>query len=150
MTHATEEPNGSAMVNDVTENEINKLQDVRDTLSQSLGREPTDKEIAESLNWTTPQVGQVKLYAEVFDIFAAFPPLEKEVLKMRFGMVDGGIKTLEEVAKELNDTREGVRQLEARAMRRLRHPRRAKRLEELLGIKLGQLSSGSVNESASD
>ena len=63
--------------------------------------------------------------AEVLDTLT---PREKKVLELRFGMVDGRTRTLEEVGKEFNVTRERIRQIEAKAIRKLRHPTRAKRL----------------------
>ena len=54
---------------------------------------------------------------------------ERRVLKLRFGLVDGRQRTLEEVGKEFNVTRERIRQIEAKALRKLRHPSRAKLLK---------------------
>ena len=55
-------------------------------------------------------------------------PREEKVLRLRFGLIDGKPHTLEEVGKEFNVTRERIRQIEAKAIRRLRHPTRQKRL----------------------
>jgi RNA polymerase primary sigma factor len=52
---------------------------------------------------------------------------------MRFGLVDGRPRTLEEVGKEFNITRERIRQIEAKAMRKLRHPSRSRRLKDYMG-----------------
>ncbi len=57
---------------------------------------------------------------------------EEEVLKLRFGLEDGRTRTLEEVGKEFNITRERIRQIEAKALRKLRHPSRSKRLKDYL------------------
>jgi len=54
------------------------------------------------------------------------------VLKMRFGLEDGRSRTLEEVGKEFQITRERIRQIEAKALRKLRHPSRSKRLKDYL------------------
>ncbi len=66
---------------------------------------------------------------EVLDTLA---PREKKVLELRFGIVDGRTRTLEEVGKEFNVTRERIRQIEAKALRKLRHPSRSKRLKDFL------------------
>ena len=59
-------------------------------------------------------------------------PREKKVLELRFGILDGRTRTLEEVGKEFNVTRERIRQIEAKALRKLRHPSRSKRLRDFL------------------
>ena len=66
---------------------------------------------------------------EVLDTLA---PREKKVLELRFGMIDGRTRTLEEVGKEFNVTRERIRQIEAKALRKLRHPSRSKKLKDFL------------------
>ncbi|MCR5090434.1 MAG: RNA polymerase sigma factor RpoD [Oscillospiraceae bacterium] len=66
---------------------------------------------------------------EVLDTLA---PREKKVLELRFGMLDGRTRTLEEVGREFNVTRERIRQIEAKALRKLRHPSRSKKLRDFL------------------
>ena len=66
---------------------------------------------------------------EVLDTLA---PREKKVMELRFGIVDGRTRTLEEVGKEFNVTRERIRQIEAKALRKLRHPSRSKKLRDFL------------------
>ena len=66
---------------------------------------------------------------EVLDTLA---PREKKGLELRFGIVDGRTRTLEEVGKEFNVTRERIRQIEAKALRKLRHPSRSKKLRDFL------------------
>ena len=66
---------------------------------------------------------------EVLDTLA---PREKKVLELRFGIVDGRTRTLEEVGKEFNVSRERIRQIEAKALRKLRHPSRSKKLRDFL------------------
>ena len=57
---------------------------------------------------------------------------EKQVLTLRFGLDDGRARTLEEVGKEFDVTRERIRQIEAKALRKLRHPSRSKKLKDFL------------------
>jgi len=59
-------------------------------------------------------------------------PREKRVLQLRFGLKDGHARTLEEVGQEFNVTRERIRQIEAKALRKLRHPSRSRRLKDYL------------------
>jgi len=57
---------------------------------------------------------------------------EEKVLRLRFGLLDGRTRTLEEVGKEFNVTRERIRQIEAKALRKLKHPTRSKRLKDFV------------------
>lgn len=66
------------------------------------------------------------------DVMKTLPPREQEVLKMRFGLEDGYSLTLEEVGLYFNVTRERIRQIEAKALRRLRHPKRSRRLKDYI------------------
>ena len=59
-------------------------------------------------------------------------PREAKVLKLRFGLQDGRMRTLEEVGKEFDVTRERIRQIEAKALRKLRHPSRSRKLKDYL------------------
>jgi len=153
--------------------QINKVSRESRQLLQSLGREPSDEEIADKLGWPVSRVKQVKkvarepislempigeeedsllgdfiedkdvenpalrtartlLQEEVSDVLATLPPREQEVLKMRFGLGDGYSLTLEEVGLLFKVTRERIRQIEAKALRRLRHPRRSQKLKDFL------------------
>jgi RNA polymerase primary sigma factor len=153
--------------------QINKVVRESRQLMQSLGREPTDDEIAERLGWTGQRVKSVKkvarepisletpigeeedsllgdfiedkdvenpaiqtahtlLQEEVDEVLATLPVREQEVLKMRFGLGDGYSLTLEEVGLLFKVTRERIRQIEAKALRRLRHPRRSRKLKDFL------------------
>lgn len=69
----------------------------------------------------------------VTDVLASLPSRDRRVLELRFGIEDGRARTLEEVGREFGVTRERIRQLEARAFRKLRHPSRAKHLRGYLG-----------------
>jgi RNA polymerase primary sigma factor len=153
--------------------QINKVVRESRQLMQSLGREPTDAEVAEKLGWTTQRVKSVKsvarepisletpigeeddsllgdfiedkdienpasqtafklLQEQLEKVLYTLPPREQEVLKMRFGLEDGYSLTLEEVGLYFNVTRERIRQIEAKALRRLRHPKRSRRLKDYL------------------
>ena len=72
------------------------------------------------------------LREQLGEVLHALTPREEMVLKLRFGLVDGRTRTLEEVGQEFNITRERIRQIEAKALRKLRHPSRSKRLKDYL------------------
>jgi RNA polymerase primary sigma factor len=72
------------------------------------------------------------LHDEVEDIMDTLTPRERRVLQLRFGLIDGHQRTLEEVGKRFGVTRERIRQIEARALRKLRHPSRSKKLRDYL------------------
>lgn len=151
--------------------QINKVVRESRMLMQTLGREPTDEEIAQKLGWPESKVKTVKnvarepisletpvgeeedsllsdfiedkdaenpatqtsfalLQKQLREVLATLPPREQEVLKMRFGLEDGYSLTLEEVGLYFEVTRERIRQIEAKALRRLRHPKRAKKLKD--------------------
>jgi RNA polymerase primary sigma factor len=153
--------------------QINKVVRESRALLQTLGREPSDEEIAEKLGWTALHVKNVKnvarepisleapvgeeedsqlgdfieddhvenpanktaftiLQEQLYGVLATLPKREQEVLKMRFGLDDGYSLTLEEVGLCFNVTRERIRQIEAKALRRLRHPKRARKLKDYL------------------
>ncbi|ADY13188.1 RNA polymerase sigma factor RpoD [Sphaerochaeta globosa] len=153
--------------------QINKVVRESRMLMQSLGREPTDEEVAEKLGWTESKVKAVKnvarepisletpvgeeedsllsdfiedkevenpatqtayslLQEQLKDVLATLPAREQEVLKMRFGLEDGYSLTLEEVGLYFELTRERIRQIEAKALRRLRHPKRSRKLKDFI------------------
>ncbi|MFA6772059.1 MAG: RNA polymerase sigma factor RpoD [Sphaerochaeta sp.] len=153
--------------------QINKVVRESRMLMQSLGREPTDEEVAEKLGWTESKVKAVKnvarepisletpvgeeedsllsdfiedkevenpatqtayslLQEQLKDVLATLPAREQEVLKMRFGLEDGYSLTLEEVGLYFEVTRERIRQIEAKALRRLRHPKRSRKLKDFI------------------
>ncbi len=72
------------------------------------------------------------LKEQINEVLHTLTPREEHVLKLRFGLEDGRTRTLEEVGKEFNITRERIRQIEAKALRKLRHPSRSKRLKDYL------------------
>ncbi len=151
--------------------QINKVVRESRVLMQLYGREPTDKEIAEHLNWPESKVKNVKSVArepisletpvgeeedsvlsdfiedkdaenpanqtafvllqdKIRELLSELPEREQEVLRMRFGLDDGYALTLEEVGLYFDVTRERIRQIEAKALRRLRFPTRSKKLKD--------------------
>ena len=151
--------------------QINKVVRESRVLMQSLGREPTDKEIADHLGWPEAKVKNVKSVArepisletpvgeeedsvlsdfiedkdaenpanqtsfvllqdKIRELLSTLPQREQEVLRMRFGLDDGYALTLEEVGLYFDVTRERIRQIEAKALRRLRHPKRSRQLKD--------------------
>ncbi|MFA6771781.1 MAG: sigma-70 family RNA polymerase sigma factor, partial [Dehalococcoidales bacterium] len=72
------------------------------------------------------------LKEEIRDVLCTLTPREGKVLQLRFGLSDGRARTLEEVGKEFNVTRERIRQIEAKALRKLRHPSRSRKLRDYL------------------
>ena len=72
------------------------------------------------------------LKEQLVEVLKTLTPREEKVLRLRFGIEDGRTRTLEEVGKEFNVTRERIRQIEAKALRKLRHPSRSKKLKDFL------------------
>ncbi|WP_010261623.1 RNA polymerase sigma factor RpoD [Treponema primitia] len=93
-----------------------------------LGDFIEDKDVENPAN----QTAYAQLQEDVADVLKTLPPREQEVLKMRFGLDDGYSLTLEEVGLYFNITRERIRQIEAKALRRLRHPKRSRKLKDYL------------------
>ena len=73
------------------------------------------------------------LKEQLEEVMSTLTPREAKVLKLRFGLEDGKARTLEEVGKEFEVTRERIRQIEAKALRKLRHPSRSKKLKDYMG-----------------
>ncbi len=78
------------------------------------------------------QAADVLLREHIEEVMETLTPREAKVLKLRFGLQDGRMRTLEEVGKEFDVTRERIRQIEAKALRKLRHPSRSKRLKDFM------------------
>ncbi len=93
-----------------------------------LGDFIEDKDVENPSNQTAFKLLQEQLRG----VLSTLPPREQEVLRMRFGLDDGYSLTLEEVGLYFNVTRERIRQIEAKALRRLRHPKRSRRLKDYL------------------
>ncbi|MDR2143721.1 MAG: RNA polymerase sigma factor RpoD [Treponema sp.] len=93
-----------------------------------LGDFIEDKDVENPAN----QTAFTLLQEHLCNVLSTLPPREQEVLKMRFGLDDGYSLTLEEVGLYFNVTRERIRQIEAKALRRLRHPKRSRKLKDYL------------------
>jgi RNA polymerase primary sigma factor len=78
------------------------------------------------------KVSRELLKDAIGEVLQTLSPREQKVLIMRFGLEDGKAKTLEEVGKEFKVTRERIRQIEAKAIRKLKHPTRARKLKDFL------------------
>jgi RNA polymerase primary sigma factor len=80
-----------------------------------------------------PDVASHQLLKEQIDeVLSSLNPRERRVLQLRFGLEDGRSRTLEEVGREFGVTRERIRQIEAKALRKLRHPSRSRKLRDYL------------------
>ena len=78
------------------------------------------------------QAAFILLKEQLLEVLSTLTPREEKVLRLRFGLDDGRTRTLEEVGREFNVTRERIRQIEAKALRKLRHPSRSKKLKDYL------------------
>ncbi|MBS7176397.1 MAG: sigma-70 family RNA polymerase sigma factor, partial [Clostridiales bacterium] len=72
------------------------------------------------------------LKEQLSEVLGTLTEREEKVLRLRFGLEDGRSRTLEEVGKEFDVTRERIRQIEAKALRKLRHPSRSKKLKDFI------------------
>lgn len=152
---------------------INKLIRVSRQLLQTLGREPSDEELAKEMQMPVDKVREIRKIAQepvsletpigeeedshlgdfipdegvpvpaeaaaftllkeqLINVLNSLTEREEKVLRLRFGLDDGRARTLEEVGKEFQVTRERIRQIEAKALRKLRHPSRSKKLKDYL------------------
>ncbi len=82
----------------------------------------------------TDAVSYTMLKEQMLSVLDTLTPREEKVLRLRYGLDDGRPRTLEEVGKEFNVTRERIRQIEAKALRKLRHPSRSKRLKDYINV----------------
>ncbi len=110
--------------------QINRLTRTSRQLVQELGRDPTTEE--EDADAPGDAAGQQLLREVIDEIFQSLTPREVRILQLRFGLVDGYCYTLEEVGKKFGVTRERIRQIEAQALARLRHPSRSRKLRDYL------------------
>ena len=86
----------------------------------------------ESIPTPVEATNQTLLHEQLDDVVSTLTEREQRVIKLRFGWDDGRPRTLEEVGKEFNVTRERIRQIEAKALRKLRHPNRSRKLKDFL------------------
>ena len=121
---------------------VRKVEQMLDVARRPLSLEmPTDDEeestlgdFVEDIDSPAPpdEVSTAMLREVLLDILADLPPREVKILQMRYGLLDGQTYTLEEVGRKLGVTRERVRQIEAQALSRLRHPAHARHLRDFL------------------
>lgn len=86
----------------------------------------------ESIPTPVEATNQTLLHEQLYEVVSTLTEREQRVIKLRFGWDDGRPRTLEEVGKEFNVTRERIRQIEAKALRKLRHPNRSRKLKDFL------------------
>ena len=141
---------------------INKVKKVNSQLLHENGHEPTNEQVREIMRVAQEPVSletpigeeedshlgdfipdedapapsdvasHTMLKEQLAEVLSTLTPREEKVLRLRFGLEDGRSRTLEEVGKEFNVTRERIRQIEAKALRKLRHPSRSKKLKDFL------------------
>ncbi|MBC7998617.1 MAG: RNA polymerase sigma factor RpoD [Leptolyngbya sp.] len=106
------------------------------SLETPIGKEEDSKlgDFIEDRDAETPasSVTQELLREDIIEVMAGLSPRERDVLRLRFGLDDGRQRTLEEVGQLFGVTRERIRQIEAKALRKLRHPNRSRRLREYI------------------
>ncbi len=116
--------------------EIQKISQEPVSLETPIGEEEDSHlgDFIEDDHMPTPQEAAAftLLKEQINEVLATLTDREQKVLRLRFGLDDGRQRTLEEVGKEFNVTRERIRQIEAKALRKLRHPTRAKKLRDYL------------------
>ena len=116
--------------------EIQKIAQDPVSLETPIGEEEDSKlgDFIEDDNAASPSdiVTFSMLKQQLITVLDTLTPREEKVLRLRYGIDDGKTRTLEEVGKEFNVTRERIRQIEAKALRKLRHPSRSKKLKEYL------------------
>ncbi len=116
------------------------LKAARETISleSTVGNddESTIGDFVEDSNVLSPEdaASQMMLHEQIEKVLNTLSPREAMVLKMRYGLIDGKAKTLEEVGQYFNVTRERIRQIEVKALRKLRHPSRSKHLKVFMGL----------------
>ncbi len=133
----TEEEIAASMEISLTKlREIIKVAQEPVSLETPIGKEEDSKlgDFIEDREAETPasSVTQELLRDDIIEVMAGLSPRERDVLRLRFGLDDGRQRTLEEVGQLFGVTRERIRQIEAKALRKLRHPNRSRRLREYI------------------
>lgn len=123
----------------VTEEKVREIQRIAQdpvSLETPIGEEEDShlSDFIEDEGSASPQekVSDALLKEQILGVLDSLTPREQKVLRLRYGLEDGRSRTLEEVGKVFNVTRERIRQIEAKALRKLRHPSRSKRLKDFL------------------
>ena len=123
----------------VTEERVREIQKIAQdpvSLETPIGEEEDSHlgDFIEDEKTQTPSesVATTMLKEQLLGVLDTLTPREEKVLRLRYGIDDGKPRTLEEVGKEFNVTRERIRQIEAKALRKLRHPSRSKKLKDFL------------------
>ena len=112
----------------IAQEPISLEQPVGEEEDSSLGDFISDPHALDPYEYTA----KMKLREELDDVLSTLTEREERVLRLRFGLIDGRQRTLEEVGKEFNVTRERIRQIEAKALRKLRSPARSKKLKDFI------------------
>ncbi len=135
------EPNAEEIATEmgITEEKVREIQKIAQdpvSLETPIGEEEDShlSDFIEDEDSTAPTdaVSFAMLKEQLIGVLDTLTPREEKVLRLRYGLDDGRPRTLEEVGKEFNVTRERIRQIEAKALRKLRHPSRSKRLKDYL------------------
>ncbi|MBO5027058.1 MAG: RNA polymerase sigma factor RpoD [Clostridia bacterium] len=123
----------------ITEDRVREIQKIAQdpvSLETPIGEEEDSHlgDFIEDEKTTTPSdsVAFTMLKEQLLGVLDTLTPREEKVLRLRYGIDDGKPRTLEEVGREFNVTRERIRQIEAKALRKLRHPSRSKKLKDFL------------------
>ena len=123
----------------ITEDKVREIQKIAQdpvSLETPIGEEEDSHlgDFIEDEKTVTPSdsVASTMLKEQLLGVLDTLTPREEKVLRLRYGLDDGKPRTLEEVGKEFNVTRERIRQIEAKALRKLRHPSRSKKLKDFL------------------
>ena len=124
---------------DISEERVREIQKIAQdpvSLETPIGEEEDShlSDFIEDEGSTAPNdaVSYTMLKEQLLGVLDTLTPREEKVLRLRYGLDDGRPRTLEEVGKEFNVTRERIRQIEAKALRKLRHPSRRKRLQDFI------------------
>ena len=116
--------------------ELQEQDIVRLTEARRAGLLPPGITEDEALESIEREIDRELLKRQLPEVLSSLTPREQRVLELRFGLRDGRSRTLEQVGREFNVTGESIRRIEAKALRKLRHPSRSRRLKDFLGGEL--------------